>query len=157
MVFIPSMLLKRLYTFGSLENTTGGFQFSIANRLSDAKLKGFQSIAIDGKVVPLDRVTIDFGKGQKMTPQQLNGQAIDFPLRKKVMISIQATPLEKGKHELEMTFQTSPFGKLNFSVDDSISEKVEITRILRSKDDDYGELVINERQRFVERFSPAKL
>jgi hydroxymethylglutaryl-CoA reductase (NADPH) len=157
MAFIPSMLLKRLYTYGSLENIANGFRFSIKNRLSDAKLTGIQSIVVDGKVAPPDRITIDFGNGQQMTPQQLNGQSIDFPLRKEVMISIQTAPLAKGRHELEITVQTSPFGKLNFSVDDSISEKADLTRIPRSKDNDYGEAVIKERQRFIERFSGGKL
>jgi hydroxymethylglutaryl-CoA reductase (NADPH) len=157
MAFIPSMLLKRLYTFGSLENTSDGYRFSIKNRLSDAKLTGLQSIAINGAVVPADHIRIDFGNGQQMTPQQLNGQAIDFPLSKEVIISVQATPLARGKHELEISVQTSPFGKLRFAVDDSISEKAELTRIPRSKDDDYSDAIIKERQRFAERFSGSKL
>jgi hydroxymethylglutaryl-CoA reductase (NADPH) len=38
-MFIPSMLLKRLYTFSSLKNTPGGVQLSVKNRLSDARFK----------------------------------------------------------------------------------------------------------------------
>ena len=49
MALIPSMLLKRLYTYSSLQNTVNGVQFSIKNRLSDAKLTGFHGISIDGQ------------------------------------------------------------------------------------------------------------
>ena len=35
---IPSLLLRQLYTFGSLENTKEGFAFSLRNRLSDVTL-----------------------------------------------------------------------------------------------------------------------
>jgi hydroxymethylglutaryl-CoA reductase (NADPH) len=157
MAFIPSMLLKRLYTYGSLENTEDGVRFSIKNRLSDAKLTGVQGIAINGQAVPVEHIRLDFGNGQQMTPQQLSGKAVDFPLRKEVAILLQIEPLARGRHELEISVQTSPFGKLSFSVDDSISEKVDLTRIPRSKDDDYSEAVIKERQHFVERFSERKL
>ncbi len=35
---IPSMMLKQLYTFGSLKNTPDGVKFSLKNRLSDATM-----------------------------------------------------------------------------------------------------------------------
>ena len=40
MALIPSMLLRQLYTFGSLKNTGQGVQFAIKNRLSDAEVVG---------------------------------------------------------------------------------------------------------------------
>jgi hydroxymethylglutaryl-CoA reductase (NADPH) len=158
MAFIPSMLLKRLYTFGSLKNNGGGVEFGIKNRLSDAKLTGVQRIAIDGATIPLDRVTLDFGDGVKLTPSQLNSRgSMDFPLRKEVMIQIQTPPLANGKHEIEIAVQTTPFGKLAFSVDDSISEKTDLTRIPRDKEDDYSETAIKARQSFVKEFTGAEL
>jgi hydroxymethylglutaryl-CoA reductase (NADPH) len=158
MAFIPSMLLKRLYTFGSLQNQVGGVQFGIKNRLSDAKLAGVQRIAVDGAVIPPDRITLDFGNGVKMTPAQFNGRdSIDFPLRKEVWIQLHGLSLDKGKHEIEIGVQTTPFGKLQFTVDDAISEKTALTRIPRDKDDDYSEAIIAERQKFVSQFTGAKL
>ncbi len=38
--FIPSALLNKLYTVGSLKNTETGTQFAIKNRLTDATLIG---------------------------------------------------------------------------------------------------------------------
>ncbi|HHQ48973.1 MAG TPA: hydroxymethylglutaryl-CoA reductase, partial [Acidobacteria bacterium] len=51
---IPSLILKQLYTFGSLEATPEGIQFAVKNRLSDATLVGLRKIVIDGTEVPLD-------------------------------------------------------------------------------------------------------
>ena len=43
-MFVPSLLLKQLYTFGSLKNSADGLQFSMKNRLSDATLTGLRGI-----------------------------------------------------------------------------------------------------------------
>jgi len=37
-MIVPSLLLKQLYTFGSLSNTPDGVKFSLKNRLQDATL-----------------------------------------------------------------------------------------------------------------------
>ena len=37
---IPSLILKRLYTFGSIENTRGGVRFLIKNMLRDSTVVG---------------------------------------------------------------------------------------------------------------------
>ena len=66
-MFIPSMLLKRLYTFGSLKNTANGVTFSIKNRLSDTELSTVHSIKIDGKAIALDKVTMVVGDGRSVT------------------------------------------------------------------------------------------
>ena len=47
---IPSILLKQLYTFGSLKNTPSGVQFSLKNRLSDAEITGLQTVKFNGKM-----------------------------------------------------------------------------------------------------------
>ena len=64
---IPSMLLKQLYTFGSLKNTPRGVEFQLKNRLSDATVTGLQGVSIAGQVVPLAGITIDLGEGTTVT------------------------------------------------------------------------------------------
>ena len=54
-MLIPSMLLKKLYTLGSLKNAEQGVQFAVKNRLSDAELMGLRAIAIDGKPIAFER------------------------------------------------------------------------------------------------------
>ena len=57
---IPSLVLKQLYTFGSLKNVPGGVKFSLKNRLSDATLTAVTGVKFDGNEVPLSGVTMSF-------------------------------------------------------------------------------------------------
>src|SRR5437868_5028277 len=68
MSLIPSMLLRQLYTFGSLQNTADGVQFAIKNRLSDAELTELLGVAIDGASIPLSALKLDLGDGAVVTP-----------------------------------------------------------------------------------------
>lgn len=158
-MLIPSLLLKKLYTLGSLKNTNGGVAFSIKNRLSDAELVGLRAIAIDGQDVPLQAVTLCLSDGRCFQPNEINpGQPLTFPLRASVDIHAAIPPLKDGKHILHIGFDSRPFGKLQFSVEDATAqEKEEQVRIPRDANDDYSEAIIKERQAFVEQFSGKKL
>jgi len=61
---IPGLILKQLYTLGSLENMNGGVQFSVKNRLSDATLTGITSVKFDGSAVALDGIRILLANGR---------------------------------------------------------------------------------------------
>jgi hydroxymethylglutaryl-CoA reductase (NADPH) len=158
-MLIPSMLLKRLYTFGSLENTQDGVTFSVKNRLSDATLTGITFVKINGEEIPFDALSYDIGNSDIRTPDQITEHTpVDFPLRKIVNITAKIGQLPTGKHKLEFAFRTKPFGKLHFDVEDSISEKhADMVRIPRSEEDDYSQEAIRTRQQFVEQFTGAKL
>ncbi|HNB52818.1 MAG TPA: hypothetical protein PK530_12790, partial [Anaerolineales bacterium] len=62
-MLIPTMLLKRLYTFGSLENNADGVTFSVKNRLSDVVLTGLGHIKIDDREIPFPALVLDLGNG----------------------------------------------------------------------------------------------
>ena len=158
MALIPTMLLKRLYTFASLQNTAEGVQFSIKNRLSDARLTGFHGISIDGQEISNDNLSLDFGDGHVISPEQVNsGVSLEFPLRKEVIITARIPPLEMGPHTIRIGVQTSPFGRIQFTVDDAISEIVDAPRIPRDRDDDYSETAIRARQTFVTEYTGHSL
>lgn len=159
MSFIPSMILKQLYNFGSLENVEQGVKFTVKNRLSDAKLIGLLGVKIDGKDIPLDAITIDLGDERTISPEQVSADnPIDFPLRQKVHVISRIGALSAGKHKVGIGFQTEPFGELDFEVEDSIVEvKPQVVKIPRDDEDDYSEAAIRQRQLFVEQFSGVKL
>ncbi|MFQ5435802.1 MAG: hydroxymethylglutaryl-CoA reductase, partial [Anaerolineae bacterium] len=158
MALIPSLLLKQLYTFGSLQNTENGIRFSLKNRLSDARLTGVESVKINGNMIPLTAVTLDLDNGSDILPTALAQQPIDFPLRQVVTIFADGEPLPQGKHKVEIKFKTEPFGKLNLKVEDSLSEKDESRiSIPRHDADDYEETIISARQKFVADFTGSKL
>ena len=111
---IPSMLLKRMYTFGTLKNDSEGVRFSLKNRLSDATLTEICEVAIDGKAIDLKQITIQLEDGTRIKAPKISPEKpIEFPLRKVVHLRISGENLEKGKHALTLKFN-SDFGNLAF-------------------------------------------
>ncbi len=157
-MIIPSMLLKKLYTLGSLKNAEAGVQFSIKNRLSDAELIGLRSIAINGTPVALDRVSLALSDGHTVSPYEVSAShPLAFPLRAIVTIQTPLSALPEGKHEIEIAFETRPFGKLQFKVEDGISaHEPEQLKIPRDHTDDYSDDIIHQRQALVEQVTGAK-
>jgi hydroxymethylglutaryl-CoA reductase (NADPH) len=157
-MFVPSMLLKQLYTFGSLKNTSEGVQFSIKNRLSDVSLTGLKGIRIDGREVPLHDLLLRTDDAEVRAHQISDQQPVDFPVRSILSVVAKGPALPLGKHEIEISFDSKPFGKLKFSVQDAIAEeKKDGKKIPRDPDDDYSEAAIATRQAFVEDFTGTKL
>jgi hydroxymethylglutaryl-CoA reductase (NADPH) len=159
MALIPSMLLRQLYTFGSLKNTGQGVQFAIKNRLSDAEVTELQRVAIDGQAMPRDTISLDLGDGALLAPDQIAAdRPIAFPLRKILTVHVKAAALPPGKHKIEVAFKTRPFGALKLEVEDAIAESgADMLRIPRDETDDYSEAAISRRQEFVEQHTGVKL
>jgi len=158
-MLIPSLLLKQLHTFGSLENTANGVKFSLKNRLSDATLIGLSKVEIAGHDIPLDKVSIEADNGVAIKPSEITKESpIDFPLRKVIDVHAEMENLPEGKYKIRITFEAKPFGKLNLKVEDSITSKDEQRVVIpRNKTDDYSEEAIKERQKFVENYTGHKL
>jgi len=158
-MFVPSALLKQIYTFGSLENTDKGVEFAIKNRLKDAALTELLDVKIDGESVPHDDLHLFMGDGETYLADEISSDnAVDFPLKRTLHVRAERPELEKGKHEIELTFRAKPFGKLSFSVEDAIREQDQtMPRIPRDQDDNYSQAIIDERQQFVENYSDTSL
>jgi len=156
---IPSLILRQLYTFGSLENVSGGVRFRLKNRLSDATLLRIGELKIDGRPVPLKDLSLDLGAGETLDAAAIGPErAVPFPLRRIVEMRAGGLTLEKGKHRLEIAFESKPFGRLSFAVEDAIStERVRRVTVPYDKDDDYSPAIIARRREFVEQYSGVKL
>ncbi len=155
---IPSLILKQLYSFGSLENQARGVQFGLKNRLSDAVLTGINEVKIDGTSLPLADLVFDLGNGNEVAPADVTpDNPVAFPLTKLMTVIWKGEVLEIGEHTLNIKFETNPFGKLSFKVKDSIREhKEERITVPYDKEDNYSDEIINNRREFLESFSGAK-
>jgi hydroxymethylglutaryl-CoA reductase (NADPH) len=153
-VKIPSLVLKQLYTYGSLENLPDGVRFSLKNRLSDAVVTRIREIAIDKQAVPLDDLVFTMGE-ESFAPSDVNpDHPITFPLGKTLGVAWKKAKLEVGKHSIAVDFETTPFGALSFAVKDSIREtKEERVKVPYDREDDYSSKIISERQEFARSFS----
>jgi hydroxymethylglutaryl-CoA reductase (NADPH) len=158
-MFIPHTLLRQLYTVGSLKNTDSGVQFSVKNRLSDAQLTGLRCVKIDGQEIPLNRIRVQFnGSGALPVDGISEFSPLPFPLRQTLDVVATDEALPLGKHDIEIAFDSKPFGKLRLQVEDAVSTPSRQKPTLpRNPADDYCETIIRDRQRFVEAFAGVEL
>ncbi|MGE4191716.1 MAG: hydroxymethylglutaryl-CoA reductase [Thermoanaerobaculia bacterium] len=157
---VPSLVLKQLYTFGSLANDADGVSMALKNRLSDARLTRFAGLAIDGVDVPIERISVDPGAGDPIAASSISEkQPFEFALRKSVTIRLSGqAPLSAGNHEIEFRFEAKPFGKLDFSVHDAIAvEEDRRPQIPYDKENDHNQEQAELRQKFTEQFSGQTL
>jgi len=156
---IPSLLLKQLYTFGSLKNTDDGIVFSIKNRLSDAIITAFVELKINAVSIPPDLIGLQLEDGSSVQPEELKeSNALEFPLKTIIHFHVKTKHLQEGRHKLTLSFKTEPFGLLTMNVEGSFKqEQDEVIRIPRILKDDYSPEIIEERQQFAEKISGKAL
>jgi hydroxymethylglutaryl-CoA reductase (NADPH) len=155
---VPALILKQLYTFGSLENVEEGVRFRLKNRLSNASVTGVERVVIAGRPVPGERLQIRLD-GRSVAAGEITKTApLPFPLGDEVEVLAAIEPLPVGKHKIELCFASDPFGKLDFAVEDTIAtEKAERTAVPHDRRDNLSPEIIAARQRFVEEFTGVKL
>ena len=153
-VKIPSLVLKQLYTYGSLENTPEGVVFGLKNRLSDAVVTRINEVKIDKETVPREALLFTMGDRSFSPTEVTADNPVEFPLGKILSVLWKGPSLEIGKHSISISFDTTPFGKLSFSVKDSIREiNEERVKVPYDREDDYSGEIIDKRQGFARSFS----
>jgi len=157
---IPSLILKQLYTFGSLANTAEGARFAVKNRLSDASLTALRSVTIDGVHVGCERLALETAGGVRIPAGGITAERpLPFPLREVLQIHVAGIgPLAQGSHEVAVAFAATPFGDLELKVSDAIaSEPPRRVAVPLDKEDNYSPEIVAERQRFAEAVTGARL
>ncbi|HXW97940.1 MAG TPA: hydroxymethylglutaryl-CoA reductase [Gemmatimonadales bacterium] len=156
---IPQLLLRQLYTFGSLTNSPDGAHFSLKNRLSDVTLTRIVRVRFGTLELSSRDLQVDMGDGRwrpasEVTPERPE----EFPLRKVAHLRAPGRTLTEGTHEIEIAIEVKGVGSLAFKVNDHVAHPQQRPRsVPYSKDDNYTPAIITERQRFVEQFSGVKL
>ncbi len=148
---IPSLVLRQLYTNGSLTPTDGGIAFRLKNRLTDAKLTGLQSVTVDGREVPADDLTLSLDDGSTLAASDVTASnPLAFPLRRVVTVHVPGIRAGEGVHEIRLRFAIEGMGELSFKVKDSVQpEHPDRVKVPRDDQDDYAPEAIAARQRFV--------
>jgi hydroxymethylglutaryl-CoA reductase (NADPH) len=157
---VPQLLLKQLYTFGSLENVPGGVRFVLKNRLSDATVERLAEIAVDGVAVDLATVRLELPDGSTRRAAEISPAApLDLPLKRIVGVRVDGFgELAQGNHELTVTFVAKPFGELALKVNDAIAAPApKQAQIPYDKENDHSAAWIEKRRRFAEGYSGGSL
>jgi len=156
LVKIPSLILQRLYTVGSLENEpSGGICFQIKNRLSDVELTAVDKITLNGQPLDLTEVVFQHRDGERRASEIVADGGLQFPLG--AILHVRAACCEQlstGAHELGFDFRAQPFGKLSFKVKDAIAEpNARRVSVPYDKERNYEPQIVERRQRFIEEFT----
>jgi len=157
---IPSLLLKQLYNFGSLENTDSGVRFGLKNRLTDVSVVGLGRLAIDGVALEPAAISIELGDGEELAATAVSPEApLLFPLRRTVAIRAEGIePLAAGNHEIELAFATASYGELTVRVSDAIADEApRRIQIPYDKEADHTREWIDKRREFAAAFSGSPL
>lgn len=159
-MFVPSILLKQLYTHGSLTKTDTGISFSLKNRLKDATIKELQWISLDGEKIAPHKISLQLSADKVVSVDEINeGQGTPFSLRQTITVHVALEQeISPEKRKLGICFSASPFGKLKFEVEDNITEPSgKNTHIPRDDMDDYGEAMVKKRQQYFESATGGKV
>jgi hydroxymethylglutaryl-CoA reductase (NADPH) len=154
---IPQLILRQLYTFGSLEHANGGVQFTLKNRLSDATLLRLDRVLVAGAEVPLDALTIEAG-GRVVRGADVSAAApLPFALRQSLIVRAPGVHLPAGKHAIALHFDTDPFGPLALTVEDAIAEAApgKPAGLPYDKEDNQSPAIIAARQEFLRQATGA--
>jgi hydroxymethylglutaryl-CoA reductase (NADPH) len=156
---IPQLLLRQLYTFGSLTNGADGAHFSLKNRLSDVTLTRIVRVRIGTIDLPARDLQVDMGDGRWRPASEVSPERPEeFPLRKVAHLRAPGQVLPEGTHEIEISIEVKGIGGLSFKVKDHVAHPQQRPRsVPLSKEDNYTPAIIAERQRFIEQFSGVKL
>jgi len=118
---VPSFLLKKLYSKGSLKNTTSGFQLAIRNIVAPATIVGLAPLRVDGVEYPLETTTAILRDGRQVYATELSADSpLSFSVGDTVTIQVKGQPLAPGSHELCIAPRTKEAGELDIFVRDTV-------------------------------------
>ncbi|MBT8050818.1 MAG: hydroxymethylglutaryl-CoA reductase [Xanthomonadales bacterium] len=159
MSFIPGRILSKLFNRTSLHNAGDKVCFSVKNRLAPATLLGVSRIEVDGAEVPVKQINVSYDDDPSMPLRKISAnKPLDFPLGRVLTFFMDTEPLDPGKHDVTVVFNTEPFGELRMSVCDELNTGERAPGTLpRDPENDYDKDIIKARQKFIREQSGVKL
>jgi hydroxymethylglutaryl-CoA reductase (NADPH) len=158
-VSISPIILKKIYSIGSLKNIEDGVSFNIKNPMREAFITGVSFISINGNEVPLTDLTLR-NNGTRLKANEINeNNSLPFPMGQDVEFHARINALNKNtEHEIAISCLTDPYGVLDLEATDSVIEtRTTQTRIPCDKQANYDLDIVHKRQEFVEDYSGVAL
>ncbi len=156
---IPQLLLRQMYTFGSLVNDPDGCRLSLKNRLSDVTLVRISRLRLNDVEILAKELQVDLGDGRwrpatEVTPERPE----EFPLRRVAHLRAPGRTIPDGMVDIEIGIEVKGIGVLTVKVKDHVAPPLERPKsVPYSKEDNYSPSVIAQRQQWIEEFSGTKL
>lgn len=158
-VAISPIILKKIYSIGSLKNTEEGISFSIKNPMRDAVITEISGLSINGLEVPLTDVVLR-NNGTRLKALEINEtNPLAFPMGMDVEFHARVHALNKNmEHRISISCLTDPYGMLELDALDSVLEtRTAQTRIPCDKQANYTMEIVRQRQDFVEEYAGVQV
>jgi len=156
---IPSLILRKLYTHGSLRNVPGGVAISLKNRLSDVVLTRLVGVRIGPLELRAEDLELDLGEGAWRPASEVTPEKSEpFPLKQVAHLRALGQKISEGMHTIEISLEVMGLGALQFKVEDHLATThVQQVSVPCSKEDNYTPAIIAARRAFVEEATGADL
>jgi hydroxymethylglutaryl-CoA reductase (NADPH) len=158
-IAISPLILKKIYSIGSLKNVEDGVSFVIKNPMKDGLITGIYGICINGLEIPLDDVVMR-NNGTRLKASEIDtNQPLPFPMGMDVEFHARAIALAKNiDHQITISCHTDPYGSFDLEATDSVIEtRTTQKKIPCDKQANYDMDIVRQRQDFVEEFTGVHL
>ena len=118
---IPAFILKKLYVYGSLVNTTEGCQLQIMNTLAPGTITGVGAVTIDGTVYPQKDISLARGAERVPAASASTAHPLAFDLNVVITLSVTGVTLTAGEHRVSLDVATREVGRLKFDIIDKVA------------------------------------
>lgn len=158
-VVVSPLILKMMYSTGSLKNIRSAVSFKIRNPLKDASLTKVLGITINGSEIPLGDVTVQNKTRTMMACEIDDTRPLPFPTGKDIEFSVRTLPLSRNSdHELRVSLRMEPFGTLLIESRDTVIEtRASRIRIPSDRQSNCSPTIVNRRREFVEDYAGVRL
>ncbi|MDM7859832.1 hydroxymethylglutaryl-CoA reductase [Alteromonas sp. ASW11-36] len=150
-MFIPSSILRKLYTKGSLRKINNRVFFEFKNRLKVASLEKVLNINFNGQSLALGEISIKHKLEELLVEFNANKQATTLPLGGSIVFSIPMDLVSfEEQNKIQVTLQLAPFGEVSIDFSDVLRDQHDhISGIPRDGYNNLSESIIQRRQEFV--------
>jgi len=158
-MFVPDLMLKQLYTLGSLNETNNGWRFSLKNRLKSAHFNQILHLSVNNQKIDTAKIMVALNSDEPMglnTLEQIKG--IEFPLGAILHVFIDGKLSSAIKTcSIDLSISTEPFGIIEINLKDKVSHPAKpVNEIPRSTENDFHPDMIQKRQDYVSDITATK-
>ncbi len=158
-IVITPLIMKKIYSIGSLKNLDNGVSFAMKNPMKDAFIVGLEGLSINGLEILSSNVVMQSGgvclKADEISPVR----PLPFPMGKDIEFHVQLISLAKNtEHRIAISVSTDLYGTLDLEAVDSVIETRENRKKLPyDKQNNYTMDIVRQRQEFVEEYTGSLL
>ncbi|MFT5312893.1 MAG: hydroxymethylglutaryl-CoA reductase (NADPH) [Paraglaciecola sp.] len=157
---IPEIMIKQLYTIGSLRIASDGIHFRLKNRLQDVVLRKISSLSLNNQQITPQSIFLSGGEKINLPLKQLElSEGMAFSLGGALDFYISDLSFPSGSTlNLEIDLVAEPFGPVHLNISDELKDEAGAEAedgLPRTPGDDLNPKIVSARQDYVRQYTGA--